>query len=165
MEVQSPMKRHYDLSMSRRTRKLNLPPVVAQGSNNHGDERFKNVEEKNKKMVVSPKKSDENNNGDHKSLKQLINIVDGKNSSSRNTCNNNGAGVGGEGGSNNRGRNSLGEHFNEEEKQQQLQLVVVPQNKENGLKFNKLVRRYAKVLGHFIKKPESAKKPLFKLST
>ncbi|CAK8532168.1 unnamed protein product [Lathyrus sativus] len=148
MEVQSSAaKRHYDITMSRRTRKQNEKPISKDVSTT--------------KDVVSHETTLHENNNDHKSLKQLIGgeakETRMKSSSSSDE------------GDNSKGRNSLGEHFSEEEKQ--LQLVRM-QQKDNiqGLKFKKLVRRYAKVLGHLIKAKrdphlgDAGKKPVFKLS-
>ncbi|KAJ0095538.1 hypothetical protein Patl1_17310 [Pistacia atlantica] len=62
-------------------------------------------------------------------------------------------------------RNSLGEHFTEEEKQ--LQLVKLQQQK--GEKLKGMVNRYVKVLSHLIKVKRdprsigSTKKPLLRL--
>ncbi|XP_045805219.1 uncharacterized protein LOC123898333 [Trifolium pratense] len=148
MEVQSSaVKRGYDITMSRRTRKQNEKPTTKDVSTT--------------KDVVSLETTLQElkeGNDDHKSLKQLIG---GEAKETTKKCNND------EGES--KGRNSLGEHFSEEEKQ--LQLVTM-QQKDNlqGLKFKKLVRRYAKVLGHLMKAKrdphlgDAGKKPVFKLS-
>ncbi|PNY00638.1 hypothetical protein L195_g006661 [Trifolium pratense] len=148
MEVQSSaVKRGYDITMSRRTRKQNEKPTTKDVSTT--------------KDVVSLETTLQElkeGNDDHKSLKQLIG---GEAKEPTKKCNND------EGES--KGRNSLGEHFSEEEKQ--LQLVTM-QQKDNlqGLKFKKLVRRYAKVLGHLMKAKrdphlgDAGKKPVFKLS-
>ncbi|KAJ1377962.1 hypothetical protein SESBI_48336 [Sesbania bispinosa] len=151
MEVQSPaVKRHYDITMSRRTRKQSFPVQA--------NEKPISVDDVSQQTSLPEVKESEN---DHKSLKQLIR---GEEKLDAVKCNNNNNDEGG------KGRNSLGEHFNEEEKQ--LQLVRL-QQKDNlqGLKFKKLVRRYAKVLGHLMKAKrephlgDAGKKPVFKLST
>ncbi|TKY49500.1 hypothetical protein E2542_SST26932 [Spatholobus suberectus] len=160
MEVQSPaVKRHYDITMSRRTRKQQFP---VQGNYEKpksvvDDATTKDVKvETTQTITIAGVK--EGGESDHKSLKQLI-IGDDKEAK--------------KGNSDERGkgsRNSLGEHFTEEEKQH-LQLVRI-QQKDNlqGLKFKKLVRRYAKVLGHLMKAKhdphlgDAGKKPVFKLS-
>ncbi|OIW11731.1 hypothetical protein TanjilG_20215 [Lupinus angustifolius] len=164
MEVQSSsMKRNYDITMSRRTRKQSfqvqvgneeppLPPISVVFDTTKDDTSLEN-------SVLHEVKEDENEN-DHKSLKQLI-IGDEKDAIMK--CNSDEGGGKG-------GRNSLSEHFTEEEKN--LQLVRV-QQKDNiqGMKFKKLVRRYAKVLGHLMKAKrdphlgEAGKKPPFKLSS
>ncbi|KAK7271624.1 hypothetical protein RJT34_27676 [Clitoria ternatea] len=157
MEVQSSpaVKRPYDITMSRRTRKQSPCPV--QGN----DQKPKSVVDdvittKDVVRVMNAEVKEGGGGGgggesDHKSLKQLIIGDDAKKVS----------------------RNSLGEHFSEEEKQQHLQIVRM-QQKDNiqGLNFKKLVRRYAKVLGHLMKAKrdphnlgDAAKKPVFKLST
>ncbi|KAK7243453.1 hypothetical protein RIF29_38249 [Crotalaria pallida] len=163
----SPMKRNYDITMSRRTRKQSFPLQVS----NEKPPPKSVVVETTKEDVMTLKTSDlpevkeeENENeNDHKSLKQLI-VGDDKDATKMKCSSNNNEG-GGRG-----GRNSLGEHFTEEEKQ--LQLVRI-QQKDNlqGMKFKKLVRRYAKVLGHMMKAKrdphlgEAGKKPPFKLSS
>ncbi|KAE9584939.1 hypothetical protein Lal_00024266 [Lupinus albus] len=157
MEVQSSsMKRNYDITMSRRTRKQSFQVQV--GNEEPPPKDDTSVEN----SVLSEVKEDENENeNDHKSLKQLI-IGDEKDAIIM-KCNSDEGGDKG-------GRNSLSEHFNEEEKN--LQLVRV-QKKDNiqGMKFKKLVRRYAKVLGHLMKAKrdphlgEAGKKPPFKLSS
>ncbi|XP_047175570.1 uncharacterized protein LOC124842993 [Vigna umbellata] len=158
MEVQSPsVKRPYDITMSRRTRKHqfsvqgNEKPKSAMG-----DEKLTVDTAQTNGIIAEVKHGGES---DHKSLKQLIIGDDNE------TKGNNNSDEGGKG-----SRNSLGEHFTEEEKQH-LQLVRM-QQKDNlqGLKFKKLVSRYAKVLGHLLKAKrdphlgDAGKKPLFKLS-
>ncbi|WJX72128.1 hypothetical protein P8452_56038 [Trifolium repens] len=148
MEVQSSAaKRGYDITMSRRTRKQNEKPTSKDVSTT-----------KDAVPLETTLQEVKEGNDDHKSLKQLIG---GEEKESTKKCSNDE--------SENKGRNSLGEHFNEEEKQ--LQLVTM-QQKDNlqGLKFKKLVRRYAKVLGHLMKAKrdphlgDAGKKPVFKLS-
>ncbi|KAK2422074.1 hypothetical protein P8452_51841 [Trifolium repens] len=148
MEVQSSAaKRGYDITMSRRTRKQNEKPTSKDVSTT-----------KDVVPLETTLQEVKEGNDDHKSLKQLIG---GEEKESTKKCSNDE--------SENKGRNSLGEHFNEEEKQ--LQLVTM-QQKDNlqGLKFKKLVRRYAKVLGHLMKAKrdphlgDAGKKPVFKLS-
>ncbi|KAF3628249.1 hypothetical protein CQW23_19194 [Capsicum baccatum] len=116
-----PRKLHYDISMSKRTRKstpLNIKEEAIK-SLQHPEELVNanvNVEQE-EKGVISNKEKEEDD--DKKSLKQLIE----------------GRGT------------SLGHHFTEEERQ--LQMVVKPP--ENGMKFKQMVSRYAKVLSHMIK--------------
>lgn len=186
MEVQSPVvKRNYDITMSRRTRKQQQQPLfpVQQANNDHTtyvdhDHDINNhVSLKVETTTLNPevvKEEGGDENIDHKSLKQLI-VGEEKDAIIKCTSSSvgdvNDAGAGNNNNNNNKGRNSLGEHFNEEEKQ--LQLVLMQQKKDNlqGLKFKKLVRRYAKVLGHLMKAKrdphlgDAGKKPLFKLST
>ncbi|XP_020224542.1 uncharacterized protein LOC109806521 [Cajanus cajan] len=158
MEVQSPsVKRHYDITMSRRTRKQfplqgnDHKPISAM---DHDAKTKDATVEKTAQTIAEVKGGGES---DHKSLKQLI-IGDDDQEAKK----------GGNSDERSKGsRNSLGEHFSEDH----LQLVRM-QQKENlqGLKFKKLVRRYAKVLGHLMKAKrdphlgDSAKKPVFKLS-
>ncbi|KAL9321933.1 hypothetical protein ACSQ67_009986 [Phaseolus vulgaris] len=159
MEVQSPsVKRPYDITMSRRTRKHQFPvqgnekPKSAMGDATPKDDKLK----VQATTIGEVKQGGEN---DHKSLKQLI-IGDDDKEAMKGNSDERGKGS----------RNSLGEHFTEEEKQH-LQLVRM-QQKENlqGLKFKKLVSRYAKVLGHLLKAKrdphlgDAGKKPVFKLS-
>jgi len=163
MEVQSPaVKRPYDITMSRRTRKQQFPvqgnekTKSAMGDATQRDDKL-SVETAQTNTITEVKQ--DGGESDHKSLKQLI-IGDDKEAV--------------KGHSDERGkgsRNSLGEHFTEEEKQH-LQLVRM-QQKDNlqGLKFKKLVSRYAKVLGHLLKAKrdphlgDAGKKPVFKLSS
>ncbi|KAJ1419597.1 hypothetical protein SESBI_14924 [Sesbania bispinosa] len=99
MEVQSPaVKRHYDITMSRRTRKQSFPVQA--------NEKPISVDDMSQQTSLPEVKESEN---DHKSLKQLIR---GEEKLDAVKCNNND-----EGG---KGTHSLGEHFNEEEKQLQL---------------------------------------------
>ncbi|XP_019455309.1 PREDICTED: uncharacterized protein LOC109356443 [Lupinus angustifolius] len=132
MEVQSsPIKRNYDITMSRRTRKQSLqvqasnekPPPIPMET-----------------RVLPELKEDQNENV-HKSLKKLT-IGDEKDAIIH--CSSD------EGEGKRGSNNSLGEHFIEEEKH--LQLVRM-QQKDNlqGMKLKKLVRRYAKVLGQLMK--------------
>ena len=101
---------------------------------------------------ISPKSEGEEN--DRKSLKQLIDGDEMK--ASDEAC---------------RVKSSLGEHLVVEgeegkgkEEKLQLQIVGVQHQKE-GLKLKKMVSRYAKVLGHLIKKNKdnSKKKPTLML--
>ncbi|KAL5098451.1 hypothetical protein RYX36_002778 [Vicia faba] len=157
MEVQSSAKRHYDITMSRRTRKQNEKPISKDVSTTKD---VASLETTLREMKEGNENSNINNNNDHKSLKQLI-VGEEKETTTK--CSSS------DEGDNSKGRNSLGEHFSEEEKQ--LQLVRM-QQKDNlqGLKFKKLVRRYAKVLGHLIKAKrdphlgDAGKKHVFKLS-
>ncbi|KAF9675291.1 hypothetical protein SADUNF_Sadunf09G0016800 [Salix dunnii] len=68
-----------------------------------------------------------------------------------------------------RGRNSLGQHFKGEEKQQ-LQLAVTRKQAKEGAKLKGMVARYVKVVSHFIRVKRdtqihkgSRKKPLLRL--
>ncbi|KAG5015816.1 hypothetical protein JHK82_021498 [Glycine max] len=195
MEVQSPAaKRHYDITMSRRTRKQQqqqqqFPVQGNEKTKSEMDDEATTPKDVHVHVTVETKSSQTNvsiadevkeggGESDHKSLKQLIIGDDdhkeakkkGNNNNNNNDNNSDDHERGGKGGS----RNSLGEHFTEEEKQHNLQLVRMQQNKDNlqGLKFKKLVRRYAKVLGHLMKAKrdphlggDAGKKPVFKLST
>ncbi|CDP07658.1 unnamed protein product [Coffea canephora] len=112
-----PNKFHYDLSMSKRTRRsLNLvEDDHDQGSFQawHGEE-------------------ESSENDQKKSLKQLI------------------------------GGRSLSQHFSQEEPQ--LQLVVKQHDQEglSGLKFTRMVSRYAKALSHLIKLKRKQQMGLYK---
>ena len=155
MEVQSPsVKRPYDITMSRRTRKQQFSNEKPKSAAK--DEKL-TLETAQTNTIDEVKQGGE---GDHKSLKQLI-VGDDNEATKGNNSDERGKGS----------RNSLGEHFTEEEKQH-LQLVRMHQ-KDNlqGLKFKKLVSRYAKVLGHLLKAKrdphlgDAPKKPVFKLSS
>ncbi|CAJ1958318.1 unnamed protein product [Sphenostylis stenocarpa] len=143
MEVQSPaVKRPYDITMSRRTRKQQSP---VQG-NEKPKSAMVDVTPKDVKVAVETTQTNtiagvkQGGESDHKSLKQLIIGDDKEAKKGNNDERSKGS------------RNSLGEHFTEEEKQH-LQLVRIQQKDNNlqGLKFKKLVSRYAKVLGHLMK--------------
>ncbi|KAK7401563.1 hypothetical protein VNO78_13136 [Psophocarpus tetragonolobus] len=168
MEVQSPaVKRHYDITMSRRTRKQQQQQSPMMQGNDKPKSAIDDAATKDVHHVtvtttqtVSIAEVKESGESDHKSLKQLI-IGDDHKEAQKGNSEEKTKGS----------RNSLGEHFTEEEKQH-LQLVRMDQ-KENlqGLKFKKLVRRYAKVLGHLMKAKrdphlgDAGKKPVFKLSS
>ncbi|KAJ7949074.1 ubiquitin-conjugating enzyme E2 S isoform X1 [Quillaja saponaria] len=124
----NPIKRHYDVTMSKRTRK---PPHL-----NDPFEKLTPLSDPTKNVPLGNLLDEEvDENDHHKSLKQLINGDEEQKVDV------------GEG---SKGRNSLGQHFNEEEKHLQL---VSKQQEENlqGIKLKKLMRRYAKVLSHLIK--------------
>lgn len=145
-------KRHYDITMSKRTR--NKPLYVARDANYQKD------------IIIVQKAGDDLNpstgfvaagdqNG-HKSLKQLINGDNGIKAMAK-SCTTHDEGS--------RGRSSLGQHFTEEEKNLQL---VRTQQKEGlqGKKLKKIVSRYANVLSHLIKvkRDTSQKKPILRLT-
>ncbi|KAK2637171.1 hypothetical protein Ddye_031963 [Dipteronia dyeriana] len=137
-------KRRYDISMSKRTRKpLNVEDsdgnrtmemgspddlkgvVVAEVDQQvEGDDDLKGVVD-----AEEEEEEEEEEKNDHRSLKQMIK---GDEKSKVKI---------------NRGRNSLGEHFTEEEKQLQL----VKAQKQKGVKFKGMVNHYVKVVGHLIK--------------
>lgn len=179
MEVKSPavVKRHYDITMSRRTRKQSIavqtndqkPTIsVTADTTTTKDNVVVSLEkqqQQQKQQGIPEVKEVEN--VDHKSLKQLIIGDQDHHKDVAVKSNNEDDGGGGEG----KGiRNSLGEHFTEEEKQLQLVKMQQKDNQLQGLKFKKLVRRYAKVLGHLMKSKrdpilgDAGKKPVFKLS-
>ncbi|KAF5445819.1 hypothetical protein F2P56_031506 [Juglans regia] len=139
----NPSKRHYDITMSKRTRRpsklqdVNQDCSIIDSPRNDTSTPWKAVV--NEGGESSPSRPDEAGEDDRKkSLKQLINS-----------------------------RNSLGQHFTQEK---QLQLVTKQQDEGfQGLKLKRMVSRYAKVLSHLIKvkrdlpKGESRKKPLILL--
>lgn len=136
----SPRKRHFDITMSKRTRKQPLNFELVEDSY-HIPLKVKDASDEQGKGEVDG--GQENINIDHKSLKQLI-INGNENLSKVNTA----TGEESRGGS----RNSLGEHFTEEEKQLQHQLVnKQQQNSMQGVKLKGMVNRYVKVLSHLIK--------------
>ncbi|XVF23094.1 hypothetical protein REPUB_Repub13aG0008400 [Reevesia pubescens] len=135
----NPSKRHYDITMSKRTRK----PLNLQEANYHQN----NHTIASSKWDImfdqrSPRKGDhEEEESDRKSLKQLINGVDEntKEMSSSEEMNRSGC----------RNSTSLSHHFTEEEKQLQL---VKKQQQDNGvIKLKGMMSRYAKVLSHLVK--------------
>lgn len=159
MNSESSASRHrYDITMSRRTRKVQGLQEKPRSENSNG-----NVMSLQNLLGVK-EGDDEDGISEHKSLKQLI-----KGDHHHENSNNHNKGL---------GRNSLGQHFNEEEKNlnqnqnQNLQVVRRNESVQEGLKLKKLVRRYAKVLGHLMKAktkrdphlPESSKNHVFKLS-
>lgn len=129
-------KHHYDITMSKRTRKPSKVQDADQNSTTvspGNDGPVKAVVREGDES--SPSRVGEAGENDRKkSLKQLI-----------------------------KSRSSLGQHFTEEEKQ--LQLVTKQQQEGvQGLKLKRMVSRYAKVLSHLIKaKGDSRKKPLLLL--
>ncbi|KAA8520309.1 hypothetical protein F0562_014565 [Nyssa sinensis] len=118
--------------MSKRTRK---PLNLEKEANQKACSSEKESPPKDVNEYSEEKTSDEaEDNNDHKSLKQLM--IKGNEEG-------------------NKGRSSLGQHFTEEEKQKLKQIqVVVKQHEEvrDGVKFKRMVNRYAKVLSHLIKK-------------
>ncbi|KAK3169119.1 hypothetical protein Dsin_000006 [Dipteronia sinensis] len=129
-------KRRYDISMSKRTRKpLNVEDsdgnrTMEMGSPDDLKGAVVAEEEGNDvEGVIDAEDGQLKEENDHKSLKQLIK---GDEKSKVKI---------------NRGRNSLGEHFTEEEKQLQL----VKAQKQKGVKFKGMVNHYVKVVGHLIK--------------
>ncbi|KAL6326985.1 hypothetical protein AAG906_012669 [Vitis piasezkii] len=138
-------KRHYDITMSRRTRKaLNLEEskkeIPLKGDGHEGEKRN------------TTEKGGEHDNDHKKSLKQLIHgdgnvkVILGE----ENKC-----------------RSSLGQHFTEDK---QLQLVVKQQEEVMvGVKPKGSVSHYIKVLSHLIKVKQdsrlpSRKKPIIALT-
>lgn len=142
-----PSKRHYDITMSKRTRKPISDHLQEANINNNNNHTKWDIPLKTIASLFdqsSPKKGDhhggqvaaeELEESDHrKSLKQLIH---GDESAAG-------------------GRSSLSHHFTEEEKQQQqLQLVKSTNqqghNNNGGVKFKGMMSRYAKVLSHLVK--------------
>ncbi|KAJ4843549.1 hypothetical protein Tsubulata_007967 [Turnera subulata] len=146
-------KPRYDITMSKRTRKPRPPSFPdANGSSPTDGYACKDEEPAPGGGVVDPWEEQDN---DHKSLKlkQLINGPFDKSSSKdendqQGSC---------------RGRNSLGQHFTEEEEQiegeeqqpqQQQQLQLVMQHKQDGrsrgLKLKGMMGHYVSVLSHLI---------------
>ncbi|KDP20373.1 hypothetical protein JCGZ_05256 [Jatropha curcas] len=116
----NPSKHRYDITMSKRTRK----PLKSNMPQAHADLRGED------NLLA---KVDE----DRKSLKQLINGIANNVEETKED-------------SENRGRNSLGQHFSEEEKQLQL---MRRQNQQGlqAVKLKGIMGRYVKVLSHLIK--------------
>ncbi|XP_052194178.1 uncharacterized protein LOC127802421 [Diospyros lotus] len=139
-------KAHYDISLSKRTRKplSDLQKEVrSSGSPEKGSPNSEEEEEEEEEKAGGKEAREET---EHKSLKQLI-----------------------------RERSPLGRHFTEDQDQdnldqndkaqqkRQLQLVVVKQREEDldldGVKLKKLVGRYARVLSRLIKVKSKRHKP------
>lgn len=146
-------KQHYDITMSRRTR------------------RPQKVRDENENPSPPRGVAHEGEENDRKSLKELID-GDGKTKAvsggDEDVKGRSSKAVSG-GDEDVKGRSSLGQRLTEGEKQ--LQLVGVQQRDSlNGLKLKKLVSRYAKVLGYLMKKNidpslrDSKKKPIPKFS-
>ncbi|XP_022714635.1 uncharacterized protein LOC111274325 [Durio zibethinus] len=116
-------KRHYDITMSKRTRKpLNLQETNHTNASSKWDQ-------------ITPRKGDhEEEESDRKSLKQLIKGDSNAKDTTRSEC---------------RSSNSLGHHFTEEPKQ--LQQLVKKHQQDNGVKLKGLMSRYAKVLSLLVK--------------
>ncbi|XP_071932946.1 uncharacterized protein [Coffea arabica] len=131
-----PNKFHYDLSMSKRTRRsLNL---VEDDHDQGSFQAWHEEEECALEFAIGDEEkgsislSEASENDQKKSLKQLI------------------------------GGRSLSQHFSQEEPQ--LQLVVKQHDQEglNGLKFTRMVSRYAKALSHLIKLKRKQQMGLYK---
>ncbi|KAM1589723.1 hypothetical protein ACFX10_028586 [Malus domestica] len=150
-------KRCYDITMSRRTRKssfnynvqegISIPtPAPALALKKFLDENGDGGDQSSPSPSPSPSKvenEDHPENGyDRKILKQLINGDERARAVIK---------LGNEGST---GRSSLGQHFTEEEKGKNLQLVKKQQRAEEslqgGMKLKKLVSRCAKVFGHLV---------------
>ncbi|KAF7824465.1 RING finger protein 113-like protein [Senna tora] len=149
MSSESPASKHrYDITKSRRTRKQ--LGRSEQGDHHHQAKKKENTNGNINAVSLEDllDNDDDEMNDQHKSLKQLINGDQHHHHHLQYD--------------NNKGRNSLGQHFNEEERNNNQHESV-----QQGLKFKKLVRRYAKLLGQHLIKPkphDSPNKPLFKLS-
>nr|GLL40843.1 uncharacterized protein LOC109186438 [Ipomoea trifida] len=142
-------KPHYDITMSKRTRKpITSNPINIQESAENCisatvkmNQVVNEVCDDHEGIIQGDDDDEESNNSDRskKSLKELI-----------------------EGGG--RRGTSLGEYFTAEEKQ--LQVAVVPAEdggRSNGVKFKHMVSRYTKVLSHMMKLKRDASKPRFRL--
>lgn len=126
-------KRHYDISMSKRTRK---PAKIQDELQNLAPNDVDDLNVGDGDQLESPATKEFENN-DHKSLKQLIN-GEGKAETKS------GADEGG------RGRNSLGQHFSEEEMNNN-NLQIVKKQHHDGLQGVKLKKVIGKFLRNLIK--------------
>ncbi|CAI9103262.1 OLC1v1001714C1 [Oldenlandia corymbosa var. corymbosa] len=125
-----PSKFHYDIAMSKRTRKssmnfveqdhVNIDPIQAMPA---GEEEFVVVEKEQEEDHTNRDELVREDDDNKKSLKELING----------------------------GRNSLSQHFSDEEKNLPLIVKVHDQEGSNRLKLKRMVSRYAKVLSHLVK--------------
>ncbi|KAK6263649.1 hypothetical protein QQP08_020255 [Theobroma cacao] len=134
----NPSKRHYDITLSKRTRKP-LDLQEANGTSNIASSKWDNP------LKIFPRKAaddddDDEDEGeessDHKSLKQLINGDGGE--AEETSCRLS-------------GRSSLGQHFNQEEKQLQLVKKNQQDGVYGGVKLKGMMSRYAKVLSRLVK--------------
>nr|GMD62540.1 uncharacterized protein LOC109186438 [Ipomoea batatas] len=142
-------KPHYDITMSKRTRKPTSNPInIQEPAENCISATVKMNQVVNEVcgdhegIIQGDDDEEESNNSDRskKSLKELI-----------------------EGG---RRGTSLGEYFTAEEKQLQVAVVKPPPEDgggSNGVKFKHMVSRYTKVLSHMMKLKRDASKPRFRL--
>ncbi|PKI65736.1 uncharacterized protein LOC116193183 [Punica granatum] len=136
--------RHYDINMSRRTRKsmLNLHVTPQIPETDVSIEEFQQLIPNEEGRESHSLSGDCEDSADRKSLKELIN---GDASVAK---------MEPEDHDEPRGRSSLSQHFTEEEKQLQLQLVRSKQGQDHGgdgLRLKGMVSRCAKVLSHLIK--------------
>ncbi|XP_010257591.1 PREDICTED: uncharacterized protein LOC104597634 [Nelumbo nucifera] len=165
----NPSKRHYDLSMSRRTRKpiklqvsdQPIHPIITAGDDDKKDDVKCSPETENVKSSPETENPSsgigevEEDGIDRRSLKELIHEGEEKLGD-------------GEEGKRGRSGKSLGHHFTQEN---QLQLVTKQQAEGmEGVKTGGLVSRYIKVLSHLIKVKRdphlgSRKKPVLRLKT
>lgn len=151
-------KRHYDITMSKRTRKplLNSAIILDSSSKNGGESG----------EITSTTTIDESkdNNDLKSSLKQLINgnekVKSNFGHGEHEKKISKGRSI------NNTSSSSLGQHFSEDQ-EKQLQIVTMKQKEGlQGMKLKKMVGRYAKVLTSLIKAkrdPSSHKKPMIRL--
>ncbi|XP_031114120.1 uncharacterized protein LOC116017910 [Ipomoea triloba] len=134
-------KPHYDITMSKRTRKPASNVINIQESAENcisGTVKMNQVVNEvcdDHEGIIQG--DDDDSDRSKKSLKQLI-----------------------EGG---RRGTSLGEYFTAEEKQLQVAVVAAEDGGSNGVKFKRMVRRYTKVLSHMMKLKRDANKPHFRL--
>ncbi|KAI9170427.1 hypothetical protein LWI28_027769 [Acer negundo] len=140
-------KRRYDISMSKRTRKpLNVEDSDGNRTMEMGSPRRESPDDL--KGAVDAEEQEEEEEGND--VKGVIDIVEDDQLKEENDRMSLKQLIKGDEKSKvkiNRGRNSLGEHFTEEEKQLQL----VKAQKQKGVKFKGMVNHYVKVVGHLIK--------------
>ncbi|KAF8045344.1 hypothetical protein N665_5147s0002 [Sinapis alba] len=143
-EVINPIKPRFDLSMSRRTRK----PWSSSLVNNEMQHQVLSTQ--SSQQQEKELEQDEDREIDRKSLNNLMRSEQESN-----------------GEANDNNKNSLGQHFGEDDEgiKQKMQVVVKKQGGENGVKFKGMVGRYVKVLSGLMKAKRDRKTSALRFKT
>ncbi|KAF2605331.1 hypothetical protein F2Q70_00025303 [Brassica cretica] len=140
-EVVNPIKPRFDLSMSRRTRKPWSSSLV--------NEMQHQVLSTQSSQQEKELEQDEDREIDRKSLNNLMRSEQESN-----------------GEANVSNKNSLGQHFGDDEAiKQTMQVVVKKQGGENGVKFKGMMSRYVKVLSGLMKTKRDRKTSALRFKT
>ncbi|CAF2096277.1 uncharacterized protein LOC103867673 [Brassica rapa] len=140
-EVVNPIKPRFDLSMSRRTRKPWSSSLV--------NEMQHQVLSTQSSQQEKELEQDEDREIDRKSLNNLMRSEQESN-----------------GEANVSNKNSLGQHFGDDEAiKQTMQVVVKKQGGENGVKFKGMMSRYVKVLSGLMKAKRDRKTSALRFKT
>ncbi|XP_018438072.1 uncharacterized protein LOC108810467 [Raphanus sativus] len=140
-EVINPIKPRFDLSMSRRTRKPWSSSLV--------NEMQHQVLSTQSSQQEKESEQDEDREIDRKSLNNLMRSEQESNGEANAT-----------------NKNSLGQHFGEDEGiKQTMQVVVKKQGGENGVKFKGMMGRYVKVLSGLMKAKRDRKTSALRFKT